>query len=130
MFVRHWRVDALCFLTFSFGVFMSKRSIESYFRPPPSPEEAQAWADEWRLKSLLRHPTSRRSKLEPFIPFIATLLKVKGGSLKFISNRLLAQHQVEADKSTLCRFIRKHPFLRDLKPMNKKLSADKSKEQS
>lgn len=94
---------------------MAKRAFVTHFFPPPSREEGQAWVDEWRLKSALHPPAARRSRLEPFIPLISTLLKVRGASLQMIANTLWTRHKVKVHKSTLCRFIQMHPLLRDIK---------------
>ena len=106
---------------------MSKRSFDSYFLPPPSREEAQAWVNEWKLKPASHTPSFRASRLEPYLAVISTLLRVRGASLQVIANALFSRHKVRVHKSTVSRFIQKHPLLLNLK-VAKQLNAGKTKD--
>lgn len=122
---------SVCFRCHSiFGdFFMSKRSFDSYFLPPPNKEEAQAWVKEWRLKPALHTPSFRASRLEPCLAVISTLLRVRGASLQMIADVLWNRHKVKVHRSTLCRFIQKHPSLRNLK-VETKLNVGNTKDRT
>jgi hypothetical protein len=89
---------------------MSRSAINAYFHPAPSKEQAQACVQEMKIKMALLHKQFRRSKLEPFIPFICTYLNNTDASLQMICNALLAKHKLKINKSTLLRFIKSQPM--------------------
>lgn len=89
----------------------SKPRISFFSRPT---DEAVAQFDRRaRARKYARRP-NRHSKLLPFLESIALCLE-QGRSYQGISDFLGAMHGHKTDRSTVLRFVRKHPMLSALK---------------
>lgn len=93
---------------------MQKRltSREQYFVAAPTTEEFQSFEMTDDKRALAR-VSPRTSKLDRMLSVIAACLQ-KGYSLRKITRLLSELHQLSTSPSTLCRFIDKHPLLRQL----------------
>lgn len=105
-----------CFQHFG-GINMSaNRPVVSYFSPAPTATQAQADVLQMRETPTAVRKTFRASSLEPHLPMIAVYLAETNASQQTICNLLLAKRGLSIHKSSLCRFIQRHPALAGLRP--------------
>ena len=108
---------------------MSRSAINAYFHSAPTIAQAQACVQEMKLKMTVLRRQIRRSKLEPYIPFISTYLNNTDASLQMICDSLFFKHNIKINKSTLLRFIESQPMLvwPRISNINKSIEINKEK---